>query len=51
MDKLGQMLGPVVMGLVFASMGISQGAALIGLIFFISTVCFYFIAVNLKKKR
>lgn len=42
-DKLGQMLGPLVLGAMIASVGIGNGVAIVGLIFFIATLIFLLI--------
>lgn len=43
-DKLGQMLGPLVLGAMIASVGISNGMAIVGLVFFVATLVFLLIA-------
>ena len=45
-DKLGQMLGPIVMGGLFAVMGIAHGLALTGLTFVLATLVFSVVAVR-----
>lgn len=39
-DKLGQMLGPLILGLLMARVGIGNGVALVGLLFFVATLLF-----------
>jgi len=43
-DKLGQMLGPLVLGAMIASVGIGNGVAIVGLVFFIATLVFLLVA-------
>ncbi len=43
-DKLGQMLGPLVLGGIIASVGIGNGVAIVGLLFFLTTFLFLFVA-------
>ncbi len=48
-DKLGQMLGPLVLGSVIASVGINNGVALVGLLFFVSTFLFLLVVQDSPK--
>lgn len=43
-DKLGQMLGPIVLGAVIAGFGIGNGIAITGCIFFVATILFVLFA-------
>ncbi len=43
-DKLGQMLGPLVLGAIIATVGIGNGVAMVGLLFFLTTFLFLFVA-------
>ena len=50
-DKLGQMLGPIVLGAMMAAIGISKSVAIVGAIFFVATVAFIFMASEKKEER
>jgi predicted MFS family arabinose efflux permease/uncharacterized membrane protein affecting hemolysin expression len=47
-DKLGQMLGPIVLGAMMAAVGISKSVAIVGAIFFLATVLFMLISDESK---
>ena len=43
-DKMGQMLGPLVLGAMIASVGTSTGVAIVGCIFFVATLAFFLVS-------
>ncbi len=43
-DKLGQMLGPIILGAMMGAVGISNGVVIVGVVFFLATVVFMFVA-------
>lgn len=50
-DKLGQMLGPLVVGAFIASVGIGNGIAIVGVVFFVATLVFLLVASEEKASR
>ncbi len=48
-DKFGQMLGPLTVGGLFASMGISGGLAVTGAFYFLATLAFLLVAPRLVR--
>lgn len=47
-DKLGQMLGPIVLGAMMAALGIGKSVAIVGAIFFLATLLFILISDESK---
>jgi predicted MFS family arabinose efflux permease len=50
-DKFGQMLGPLLVGGLFASMGISGGLALTGAVYLFATLAFLLLAPGFSRAR
>ncbi len=50
-DKFGQMLGPLLVGGLFASMGISGGLAVTGAIYLLATLAFLVFAPGFRQRR
>jgi hypothetical protein len=50
-DKFGQMLGPLTVGALFASMGISGGLAVTGAFYLLATLAFLLIAPLAIRQR
>ncbi len=50
-DKVGQMLGPIIFGIITGIIGAEKGIAVLGLIYLVSTFFFYLFTLNSKKKQ
>ncbi|WP_442593823.1 MFS transporter [Parapusillimonas sp. JC17] len=50
-DKFGQMLGPLAVGGLFASMGISGGLAVTGAFYLLATLAFFLVAPGVRPDR